>query len=32
MKWTYTKSITDLNVRVNKISEGISKDVADTLR
>ena len=26
--WTYTKSITDLNVRVNKISEGISKDVA----
>ena len=26
--WTYTKSITDLNVRVNKLSEGISKDVA----
>ena len=26
--WSYTKSITDLNVRVNKISEGISKDVA----
>ena len=26
--WTYTTSITDLNVRVNKISEGISKDVA----
>ena len=26
--WTYTKSITDLNVRVNKMSEGISKDVA----
>ena len=26
--WTYTTSLTDLNVRVNKISEGISKDVA----
>ena len=26
--WTYTKSLTDLNVRVNKLSEGISKDVA----
>ena len=26
--WTYTKSITDLNVRVDKLSEGISKDVA----
>ena len=26
--WTYTKSITDINVRVEKISEGISKDVA----
>ena len=26
--WTYTKSITDLNVRVEKLSEGISKDVA----
>ena len=26
--WTYTKSITDLNVRVNNLSEGISKDVA----
>ena len=26
--WTYTKSVTDLNVRVNKLSEGISKDVA----
>ena len=26
--WTYTKSISDLNVRVNKLSEGISKDVA----
>ena len=26
--WTYTKSITDLNKRVEKISEGISKDVA----
>jgi len=26
--WTYTKSITDINMRVEKISEGISKDVA----
>jgi len=26
--WTYTKSITDVNKRVEKISEGISKDVA----
>ena len=26
--WSYTKSITDINVRVEKISEGISKDVA----
>jgi len=26
--WTYTKSITDINKRVEKISEGISKDVA----
>ena len=26
--WTYTTSLTDLNVRVNKLSEGISKDVA----
>ena len=26
--WTYTKSITDVNKRVEKLSEGISKDVA----
>ena len=26
--WTYTKSITDVNIRVEKLSEGISKDVA----
>jgi len=26
--WTYTKSITDINIRVEKLSEGISKDVA----
>ena len=26
--WTYTKSLTDVNVRVEKLSEGISKDVA----
>ena len=26
--WTYTKSITDVNMRFEKLSEGISKDVA----
>ena len=26
--WTYIKSLTDVNIRVNNISEGISKDVA----
>lgn len=26
--WTYVKSLTDINMRVNNISEGISKDVA----
>ena len=26
--WTYTKSLTDVNIRVEKLSEGISKDVA----
>ena len=26
--WTYVKSITDINKRVEKLSEGISKDIA----
>ena len=26
--WTYVKSLTDINIRVNNMSEGISKDIA----